>query len=73
MMMKLIYVTSTVMKNRIVSAVQMLPDDKSMKKNVRGTSAQVPTKDGTVFVVKWYDKPVLMMSTVHEKEPEVTA
>lgn len=73
MMKKQVYVTGTVMKNRVSEAVQKLPSDKTMKKNGRGTSAQVTTEDGNVCVVKWYDnKPVLMMSVAHDKQPEDT-
>lgn len=62
MMKKQMYETGTVMKNWVASAVQKLPTDKTMKKNGRGTSAQVTTEDGKICVVKWYDnKPVLMV------------
>ncbi|XP_076842062.1 piggyBac transposable element-derived protein 3 isoform X2 [Brachyhypopomus gauderio] len=71
MMKKQMYVTGTVMKNRVAAAVQKLPTDKRMKKEGRGSSAQVTTEDGKICVVKWYDnKPVLMMSSVHAREPE---
>ncbi|XP_031586314.2 piggyBac transposable element-derived protein 3 [Oreochromis aureus] len=73
MMKKQMYVTGTVMKNQVAAAVQKLPNDKTMKKKGRGTSAQVTTEDGKICVVKWYDnKPVLMMSAVHASEPEDT-
>lgn len=73
MMKKQMYVTGTVMKNRVAAAVQKLPTDKTMKKDGRGTSAQVTTEDGKICVVKWFDnKPVLMMSAVHAREPEDT-
>ncbi|KAM7382693.1 hypothetical protein PAMP_002412 [Pampus punctatissimus] len=72
-MKKQMYVTGTVMKNRVAAAVQKLPTDKTMKKDGRGTSAHVTTEDGKICVVKWYDnKPVLMISTVHAREPEDT-
>uniref|UniRef100_A0A8C5DWF5 Si:ch211-255f4.7 n=1 Tax=Gouania willdenowi TaxID=441366 RepID=A0A8C5DWF5_GOUWI len=73
MMKKQVYLTGTVMKNRVAAAVQKLPTDKKMKGDRRGTSAQVTTEDGKICVVKWYDnKPVLMMSAVHAREPEDT-
>uniref|UniRef100_A0A671XXE1 Si:ch211-255f4.7 n=1 Tax=Sparus aurata TaxID=8175 RepID=A0A671XXE1_SPAAU len=73
MMKKQVYVTGTVMKNRVPAAVQKLPSDKMMKKAGRGTSAQVTTGDGKMCVVKWFDnKPVLMMSVVHDTQPEDT-
>lgn len=66
-------VSSTVLKNGVTAAVQKLPTDKTMKKAGRGTSAQVPTGCGKMGVVKWYDnKPVLMMSVVHDTQPEYT-
>lgn len=73
MMKKHVYVTGTVMKNRVAAPVQKLPTDKAMKKAGRGTSAEVTTGDGNIGVVKWYDnKPVLMMSVVHAIQPEDT-
>lgn len=73
MMKKQMYVTGTVMKNRVAAALQKLPNDETMKKKGRGTSAQVTTEDGKICLVKWYDnKPVLMMSAVHASEPEDT-
>ncbi|CAM4635621.1 unnamed protein product [Leuciscus chuanchicus] len=73
MMEKQVYLTGTVMKNRVSEAVLKLPSDKTMKKNGRGTSAQVTTQDGKICVVKWYDnKPVLMLSVVHDAHPEDT-
>lgn len=47
MIKKQMYVTGTVMKNRVT-----LPTDKMMKKYGRGTSAQVTRKDGKICVVK---------------------
>jgi len=68
MMKKQVYVTGTIMKNRVAAAVQKLPTDKTIKKAGRGTSAQVTTGDGKMCVVKWYDnKPVLM--SVCQKTP----
>ncbi|XDV22524.1 hypothetical protein PO909_027405 [Leuciscus waleckii] len=73
MMEKQVYLVGTVMKNWVSEAVQKLPSDKTMKKNGRGTSAQVTTKGGKICVVKWYDnKPVLMLSVVHDAQPENT-
>ncbi|XP_057697421.1 piggyBac transposable element-derived protein 3-like isoform X1 [Corythoichthys intestinalis] len=73
MMKKHLYITGTVMRNRVAAAAQKLPSDKTMKKNRRGTSAQVTNLDGNIYVTKWFDnKPVLMMSTVHAREPEDT-
>ncbi|XP_063749777.1 piggyBac transposable element-derived protein 3-like [Eleginops maclovinus] len=66
-----IYLTGTVMKNRVSQAVNKLPDDKTLKIQGRGTSAAVTREDGKVCVVKWYDnKPVMMLSTVHAEQPE---
>lgn len=61
------------MKNRIPKAMQKLPSDKIMKQEGRGTSASFVRGDGKLNVVKWFDnKPVLMLSAVHAKEPEDT-
>lgn len=44
-----------------------------MKQEGRGTYASVVRGDGKLSVVKWFDnKPVLMLSAVHAKEPEDT-
>nr|XP_020445108.1 piggyBac transposable element-derived protein 3-like [Monopterus albus] len=73
MMKKELYMTGTVMKNRVAAAVQKLPTDKAMKKAGRGTSREVSTEDGKLCVVKWNNnKPVLMMSVVHGIQPEDT-
>ncbi|XP_076601804.1 piggyBac transposable element-derived protein 3 [Chaetodon auriga] len=73
MLEKQVYLTGTVMKNRIPKAMQKLPSDKIMKQQGRGTSASVVRGDGKLSVVKWFDnKPVLMLSAVHAKEPEDT-
>ncbi|KAI7790921.1 putative piggyBac transposable element-derived protein 3-like [Triplophysa rosa] len=73
MMEKKVYLTGTGMKNRVFEAVEKLPIDKKMKKNGRGISAQVTTEDGNICIVKWYDnKPVLMMSVVHDAQAEDT-
>ncbi|KAJ8277155.1 hypothetical protein GJAV_G00072040 [Gymnothorax javanicus] len=72
-MKKELYMTGTVMKNRVAAAVRKLPTDKTMKNAGRGTSTEVSTEDGKLCVVKWYDnKPVLMMSVVHGTQPEDT-
>uniref|UniRef100_A0A8B9HAU7 Si:ch211-255f4.7 n=1 Tax=Astyanax mexicanus TaxID=7994 RepID=A0A8B9HAU7_ASTMX len=71
MLKKQMYVTGTVKKNRVAAAVQKLPTNERLRKDGMGFSAQVTTKDGKICVVKWYDnKPVLMMSSVHAREPE---
>ncbi|KAK2921573.1 hypothetical protein Q8A73_001058 [Channa argus] len=73
MMKKELYMTGTVMKNRVAATVQKLPTDKAMKKAGRGTSRDVSTEDGKLCVVKWYDyKHVLMMSVVNGTQPEDT-
>ncbi|KAI4818153.1 hypothetical protein KUCAC02_011513, partial [Chaenocephalus aceratus] len=73
MMKKEMYITGTIMKNRLAGAKEKLPSDKTMKNTGRGTSSELSTEDGKLFVVKWYDnKPVLMMSVVHGTEPEDT-
>ncbi|XP_029960172.1 uncharacterized protein LOC115397835 [Salarias fasciatus] len=67
---KQVYVTRTVLKNQIPEAGQNVRSDKTVKKNGRGTSAQVTSEDGEVCVVKPYDKkPMLMLS---DAEPEDT-
>lgn len=73
MMEKELYMTGTIMKNRVAGANHKLPSDKAMKNAGRGTSSEVSAEDGKLCVVKWYDnKPVLMMSVVHGTQPEDT-
>uniref|UniRef100_A0A3B4UT34 PiggyBac transposable element-derived protein 3-like n=1 Tax=Seriola dumerili TaxID=41447 RepID=A0A3B4UT34_SERDU len=73
MMEKELYLTGTIMKNRLAGANHKLPCDKAMKSAGRGTSSEVSAEDGKLCVVKWYDnKPVLMMSVVHGTQPEDT-
>ncbi len=73
MMEKELYMTGTIMKNRLAEAKHKLPSDKAMKNAGRGTSSEVSAEDGKLCVVKWYDnKPVLLMSVVHGTQPEDT-
>ncbi|KAM8743645.1 piggyBac transposable element-derived protein 3-like isoform 2-T2 [Acanthopagrus schlegelii] len=73
MLEKELYITGTIMKNRLAGANHKLPSNKAMKNTGRGTSAELSAEDGKLCVVKWYDnKPVLMMSVVHGVQPEDT-
>ncbi|TWW61042.1 hypothetical protein D4764_05G0011320 [Takifugu flavidus] len=73
MLRKELYLTGTVMKNRVTAAVQKLPTDKAMQTSGRGTSREVSSEDGQLCIVKWFDnKPVLMISAVHGTQPEDT-
>ncbi|XP_068072616.1 piggyBac transposable element-derived protein 3 isoform X1 [Danio rerio] len=73
MMEKELYMTGTIMNNRLAGAKHKLPSDKAMISMGRGTSSEVSTEDGKLCVVKWYDnKPVLLMSVIHGTQPEDT-
>lgn len=68
---KELYITDTIMKNRLAGANHKLPSNKAMKNAGRDTSTEVSAEDGKLCVVKWFDsKPVLMMSVVHGTQPE---
>ncbi|XP_051554575.1 piggyBac transposable element-derived protein 4 isoform X1 [Myxocyprinus asiaticus] len=70
MIKKQVYVTGTVMQNRVAEALKKLPGDKTMELHKRGATASVVRRDGKVCVLKWYDdKPYLMLSTVHGEQP----
>ncbi|XP_062849144.1 piggyBac transposable element-derived protein 3 [Trichomycterus rosablanca] len=73
MLDKQVYLTGTVMKNRVPKALEKLPSDQTMKEQGRGSLASVTRGDGKLCVVKWYDnKPVVMLSVVHAEQPEDT-
>ncbi|XP_064475770.1 piggyBac transposable element-derived protein 3-like [Ornithodoros turicata] len=62
--------TGTVMKNRIPKGLK-LASKKDLKVKGRGTSEQWTKSDGRMCVVQWYDnKPIILMSSVHQKDPE---
>lgn len=73
MLKKQVYLTGTVMKNRVKKAMEKLPSDLTLKRQGRGASATVTRADGKLCVLKWYDnKPVVMLSAVHAEQPEDT-
>lgn len=68
---KHIYVSGTIMKNRIGEASVAVADDKSLSKKPRGSSDMVIRSDKSIAVVKWFDnKPVLMASSAFGISPE---
>lgn len=71
MLSKSIYVTGTVMKNRIPEAVTKLSSDKELQKRGRGASDIFVRQDTKMAMVKWFDnKPIVMLSAIHGKQPE---
>jgi hypothetical protein len=71
MLAKQVYVTGTVMKNRITAAVAKMSDDKVLMKQGRGACDVLVRQDKKVAFVKWCDnKPILMASSAHAKTPE---
>ncbi|XP_047219786.1 uncharacterized protein LOC124867405 isoform X1 [Girardinichthys multiradiatus] len=64
MLKKRVYLTWTVMKNRVPKAMLKLPSDPNLKRQGRGASATVTRADEQLCVVKWYDnKPIVMLSS----------
>uniref|UniRef100_A0A3P9NWF0 Si:ch211-255f4.7 n=1 Tax=Poecilia reticulata TaxID=8081 RepID=A0A3P9NWF0_POERE len=73
MLRKRVYLTGTVMKNRVPKAMRKLPSDRTLKQQGGGASATVTRTDGELCVVKWYDdKPVVLLSAAHAEEPKDT-
>lgn len=68
---KNIYVSGTIMRNRIGEATVAIADDKSLSKKARGSSDMAIRSDKSIAVVKWFDnKPVLMASAAFGISPE---
>ena len=68
---KEVYVTGTIMKNRVPAALNQLVPDKDLLKRGRGACDVAVSQDGNLALVKWFDnKPILMLSAVHAKDPE---
>jgi len=71
MLGKQIYVTGTLMRNRIPAAIAKVVDDKVLMKQGRGSCDVLVRQDKKVAFVKWFDnKPINMASSVHAKIPE---
>lgn len=59
---KEVYVTGTIMKNRVPAALNQLVPDKGLQKRGRGACDVAVSQDGNLALVKWFDnKPILML------------
>ena len=69
-----IYVTGTVMKNRILKEVRSkIVDDKTLAEQGRGSAALLVRQDHKVCFVKWHDnKAITLLSSKHGIEPTDT-
>jgi hypothetical protein len=73
MLTKDIYITGTVMKNRLPKDVAKLKDDKALAKMGRGACEVLVSNDHKVAVTTWFDnKPIIMASSIHSKHEEDT-
>jgi len=70
MLKKSIYVTGTMMKNRLPKPVCSLSDEKVLMARGKGSCDQFVRGDNKVSVLKWFDnKLIIMASSVHGEEP----
>lgn len=68
---KKIYVTGTVMKNRISAPMKLVIDEKALAKRGRGSSNMVVQGDSKACVVTWFDnKPITLASSCFGIEPQ---
>lgn len=71
MLSKEMYVTGTVMANRVSAIAKQLTSDKDLQRKGRGSCDLLVRQDHKMAAAKWFDnKPILMLSAIHGKEPE---
>ena len=71
MLQKEIYITGTIIKNRVPKDAAKLSDDKVLKLKGRGSSDMIVKSDPAISIVKWFDnKPIVIASSVHGIEPQ---
>ncbi|XP_072377992.1 uncharacterized protein [Diabrotica undecimpunctata] len=65
-----LYVTGTLMKNRIPKTDVTFKTDKHLRKSGRGSHDMLVNKDNKIAVTKWFDsKPIYMVSSAFGAEP----
>lgn len=66
MLQKGVYISGTIMRNRIPAVVRQLSNVRELAKRGRGACEMIVRNDGRIAIVTWFDrKPILIASAAH--------